>query len=124
VCRRGAACRSGCGHMADGSGAEPAVHGTAGFPVAGCPALLIAAWRSSAWHRRCAGRASPGRSCTVAALVSRLGRGNRSRGGRPRGCGQRARLSVVAFRVRGGGCRAVVIASDGLLPVMRSLSRV
>jgi hypothetical protein len=30
MCRRGAPCRSGCGHMADGSGAEGAVHGTAG----------------------------------------------------------------------------------------------
>jgi len=31
MCRRGAPCRSGYGHIADGSGAEGAVHGTAGF---------------------------------------------------------------------------------------------
>jgi len=30
MCRRGVWCRSGCGHMADGSGAGGAVHGTAG----------------------------------------------------------------------------------------------
>jgi hypothetical protein len=30
MCRRGAPCRSGCGHIADGSGAEGAVRGTAG----------------------------------------------------------------------------------------------
>jgi hypothetical protein len=40
MCRRGAPCRSGYGHIADGNGAEPAVHGTAGLAGSGVSGRL------------------------------------------------------------------------------------
>jgi hypothetical protein len=40
MCHRGVRCRSGYGHIADGNGAEPAVHGTAGLAVSGVSGCL------------------------------------------------------------------------------------